>query len=175
MAVMNDGQEPRFPAAEYEGSILDVARHEQAIGEDLGHALARVMNAGNPKVEALHFASQRVQDRARASGGMSKAQAEEGMFDLAKREARQGESVAVTFSRLLAEDPRMAKLYDEGERADRAEERELVEKREDKVWPLIVESARHRRREGESIEKAVARLLTEDPVVRNAYAYAQGL
>ncbi|MEO0629886.1 MAG: Arm DNA-binding domain-containing protein [Planctomycetota bacterium] len=41
--------------------------------------------------------------------------------------------------------------------------------------PLLMDLAKSKRREGETIEARAARLLSEDPIVRDAYAATQGL
>ena len=104
-------------------------------------------------------------------------QAEEAMMELAKAEARPGEGVASAFARLCESDERIQKLYDLGQAADFAEEQAIVEKADpgDRFTPLLMDLAKSKRREGETIEACAARLLSEDPIVRDAYAATQGL
>ncbi len=112
-----------------------------------------------------------------ASPTVTRDQAESAMLDLAKREARDREGTAAAFTRLCESDERMQKLYALGQAADVAEEREALSKAapDDRFYPLLLDLARMRKRTGETIEAACARLLTEDPVVRDAYAAAQGM
>lgn len=120
-----------------------------------------------------------IQDAERVAKGAephyTRKQYESAIFDLVEAEAQPGEGIANAYARLVEGDPRIAKLYDAGDQADAVEQRDVLAKREDKVWPMIVEVAKGRRREGETIEQATARLLEEDPTVRDAYAYSQGL
>lgn len=104
-------------------------------------------------------------------------QAESAMLDLAVREARPGESAAVSFARLCEADARMQKLYDLGVAADLAEEQAVLTKADpgDRFTPLLMQMAKYNRREGETLEACAARLVVEDPIVRDAYAATQGL
>lgn len=46
---------------------------------------------------------------------------------------------------------------------------------DDRFYPLLMDLASMRKRAGETIEAACARLLEEDSTVRDAYAATQGL
>ena len=107
----------------------------------------------------------------------TREQAEAAMLDLAKAEALPGEGTAAAFARLCETDERIQKLYDLGQAADIAEERAIVEKADpsDRFTPLLMDLAKMRRREGETLEACASRLLHEDPVVADAYAASQGL
>lgn len=104
-------------------------------------------------------------------------QAETAMLDLAKREARAGETTAAAFARLCAGDARMDALYALGQAADIAEIETATKAapQDDRFYPLLLDLAQMRKRAGETIEAACSRLLAEDPVVRDAYAASQGL
>jgi len=104
-------------------------------------------------------------------------QAEEAMMELAKAEALPGEGVASAFARLCESDERFQNLYDLGQAADLAEEQAIVEKADpgDRFTPLLMSLAKSNRRDGETLEACAARLLVEDPIVRDAYAATQGL
>ncbi len=104
--------------------------------------------------------------------------AEAAMLDLAKREARPGESVAVSFARLCEEDARMQKLYDLGHAADVAEEHAIVSKGvsgDPRFDRMLLDCARMRKRAGETVEQAASRLLHEDATIMAAWASTQGM
>ena len=103
----------------------------------------------------------------------TREQAEAAMLDLAKAEAQPGEGTASAFARLCESDERIQKLYDLGQAADIAEEQAIVAKA-DRFTPLLMDLAKMRRREGETLEACASRLLHEDPVVADAYAATQG-
>ncbi|MEZ6016525.1 MAG: hypothetical protein R3F49_15515 [Planctomycetota bacterium] len=200
VGVHVDGQEPRYKADEYEAALLAIARTEQKPSENVADAMARVAGNGNPDVTALLFAADRVRARDAASVGkcddslsniLSEAErvskgapptvtrdaAEAAMLDLAKREARPGESVAVSFARLCETDSRMAKLYDLGHAADVAEERVALAKGasgDERFDRLLFDIARLRKRAGETVEQCASRLLHEDATIRDAYAAVHG-
>lgn len=104
-------------------------------------------------------------------------QAETAMLDLAKREARAGETPAAAFARLCAGDARMDALYALGQAADIAEIESATKSapKDDRFYPLLLDMAQMRKRAGETIEQAVSRLMSEDDVVKAAYAASQGL
>lgn len=119
-------------------------------------------------------------ERVAKSGGTpryTREQAEAAMLDLAKAEAVPGEGTAAAFARLCESDDRIQKLYDLGQAADIAEEQAVLTKADpsDRFTPLLMDMAKMRRREGETLEACAARLLHEDPVVADAYAASQGL
>lgn len=99
---------------------------------------------------------------------------EDAMTDLAKYEADGVGSTAQAYARLLDEgDERMLSLYKAAEAA-----REQVPQDRDRrelAAELIEDTARLRKRPGESLAKSVARLLEESPEARDAYAYYTGL
>jgi len=106
---------------------------------------------------------------------VTRDQAESAMIDLAKAEARPGESPCVAFSRLCEEDARMQKLYALSEAADMlaGEEAEQLAKRatrNERVWELMVKGAHSNRREGETVEQALDRMLRTDKTYQDAYA-----
>lgn len=108
----------------------------------------------------------------------SKRQYEDAMLDLAKREARSGESTAASFARLCTEgDARINALYKAS--VDSAPEplpppaNKVAPRRHgsrEHVWELIQSHARLAKRADESVEQATTRLLKTNPVVRDAYA-----
>ncbi len=119
-------------------------------------------------------------ERVAKSGGTpryTREQAETAMLDLAKAEARPGEGTAAAFARLCETDERIQKLYDLGQAADIAEEQAALTKADpsDRFTPLLMSLAKSNRRDGETLETCAARLLVEDPIVRDAYAATQGL
>ncbi len=119
-------------------------------------------------------------ERVSKSGGTpryTRDQAEAAMLELAKAEARPGEGVAGAFARLCESDSRFQALYDLGQAADIAEEQVVLTKADpgDRFTPLLMQMAKYNRREGETLEACAARLVVEDPVVRDAYAATQGL
>jgi hypothetical protein len=116
---------------------------------------------------------------------------EEAMLDLARAEAWPGENVNQAFARLCSNgDKRMDALYaaacvvrpasDEGAVASEgsAPKAASVAKRmadRDRIWQLMLKTARHERRQGESVQKALDRLLETDEVIRDAYSlYCEG-
>lgn len=203
LAVRDESAEPQFNADLYEQAILHEARLENSATETFAQVLARVASNGNDHVDALVFAAQRVRDREAAMGKsntmnndnlsnilseaervskgapptVTRDQAEAAMLDLAKAEARPGESVAVSFARLCETDSRMAKLYDLGHAADVAEESVALEKGvsgDPRFDRLLMDLARMRKRGGETVEQAASRLLHEDATIRDAYAAVHG-
>jgi hypothetical protein len=201
ITVRDDGQEPKFEAHQYECVLLDVARAEQDPSEDFPTALARSVKTSD-HADALVFAADRA--RAREAFGKSapveksapsaigldaERVAKSGsaprytrddyhgeMVEISKREARSGETPAVAFARLIDEG-RFDDLYAAGERAESVEVEAAMTKAapEDRFFPMLLDLAQMRKRAGESIEAACARLMSEDPVVRDAYAATQGL
>ncbi len=114
---------------------------------------------------------------------------EEAMLDLAKAESSPGESVNQAFSRLCSNgDKRMDALYAAscvaapGSTAAAIEAPpatgKSVAKRmadRDRLWHIMLKTARHERREGETVQKALDRLLETDQVMRDAYdLYCEG-
>jgi len=105
----------------------------------------------------------------------TRQQYEEEMLDLAKREASVGESTACAFARLCDErNPQIEALFKAAEqaevrRSDR-EERELITKHREEMWPLLVKAARSHARVGETVEQALDRLLCTDPLFKRVYA-----
>jgi len=202
LAVHTEGKEPEHSPEVYEAAILAVARLDQHPSENIAQAVARVARDGDPEVTALMFAADRVRDREAASLGKSapddnlsailaeanrvskgapttvtREQAESAMLDLAKREARPGESVAVSFARLCEDDTRMQKLYDLGHAADVAESSAALAKGvsgDARFDRLLMDLARMRKRAGETVEQCASRLLHEDATVRDAYAAVHG-
>lgn len=201
ITVRDDGQEPLFEVHQYECALLDVARAEQSPTEDFPTALARSVKTSDA-ADALIFAADRA--RARSDFGKSapvekvmksssialdaelvrkgstprytRDDYHNEMVALSKNLARSGETPAVAFSRLCGEGV-FDDLYAAGERADIAEIETATKAapKDDRFYPLLLDMAQMRKRAGETIEAACARLLTEDPVVRDAYAASQGL
>jgi hypothetical protein len=103
--------------------------------------------------------------------------AESAMIELAKREARSGESPCAAFARLCEGDSRMDALYSLGQAADVAEVETVAKAAppDDRFYPMLLDMASMRKRSGETLDAACARLLAEDPIVRDAYAASQGL
>jgi len=117
-------------------------------------------------------------ERVAKSGGMpsfTRQQYESEMMALAKREAGAGESTACAFARLCDErNPQIEALFKaaeqaEARRSDR-EERELITKHREEMWPLLVKAARSHARVGETVEQALDRLLCTDPLFKRVYA-----
>lgn len=106
----------------------------------------------------------------------TRAQYESEMLSTAKRFAQPGEGTASAFAR-LAGDGEFDELYAAAEIADDHERAEVMKGVEpsDRFMPLLLDLAQMRKRDGETIEAACARLLLEDPVVADAYASTQGL
>lgn len=104
-------------------------------------------------------------------------QAESAMLDLAKSEARAGETPVVAFARLCEGDARMDALYGLAQAADIAEVEAATKAapQDDRFYPMLLDMAQMRKRAGETIEQAVSRLMSEDDVVKAAYAASQGL
>ena len=99
------------------------------------------------------------------------------MLELAKAEARGSESTACAFARMCEEDRRMDALYKAACAAvDREEDRQvqaLLAKRasrNDRIYELMVKSARSARRPSETVEQALSRMLATDKVFQDAYA-----
>ena len=108
---------------------------------------------------------------------VTREQAEAAMLDLAKREARPGESIALSFARLCEDDARMQKLYDLGQAADVAESSAALSKGvsgDPRFDRLLMDHARLRKRAGESVEQAASRLLHEDEDIRSLYGVVYG-
>jgi hypothetical protein len=201
LTVRDDGQEPKYEAHEYECVLLDVARAEQLPYEDFPTALARSVKTSD-HAAALVFAADRA--RARESFGKSAPVAKSApsaigldaervakagsaprytrddyhgeMLEMSRREARSGETSAAAFTRLIDEG-RFDDLYAAGERAETVEVEAAMTKAapEDRFYPMLLDLAQMRKRAGETIEAACARLLVEDPVVAAAYQSTQGL
>lgn len=97
------------------------------------------------------------------------------MLDLAASEVRGHETPTVAFARLCASgDPRMEALHKAAVVADvpAVEPSERFARHggvKGLLTHLMSEAARSRKREGESEEQALDRLLREDEVVRDAY------
>lgn len=202
LTVHTEGQEPPAgrTAEEYEAAILAVAPLDQYPSENIAEAVARVARNGDPEVTALIFAASRLRDREAASLGKSATApspiAEDAervrksgssprytrddyhsaMQEIAKAEARPGEGVAGAFARLVGEG-RFDDLYQAAELAEFAEVEAAIEKSapEDRFYPMLMDMALMRKRQGETIEQAAARLLHEDATVRDAYAAVNGL
>ena len=196
VGVHVDGQEPRYKADEYEAALLAIARTEQKPSENVADAMARVARNGNPDVTALLFAADRVRARDAASVGKRSPVAEDAervrksgsspryskddyhgaMQEIAKAQARPGEDVARAFARLVG-DGVFDDLYQAAELAEVAEVEAAMAKAapEDRFYPMLMDMALMRKRHGETIEQAAARLLHEDATVRDAYAAMNGL
>jgi hypothetical protein len=102
-------------------------------------------------------------------------QAEAAMLDLAKSEARAGEGVCDAYARLCKSDARMDALYGLALAADMAQDAQAEElakraTRNERVWELMVKGAVHHCRPGETVEKALDRLLQTDKTYQEAYA-----
>lgn len=102
-------------------------------------------------------------------------QAEAAMLDLAQREAREGEGVCDAYARLCKSDARMDALYGLALAADMAQVAEVEQlakraTRNEQVWELMVKGARHNRRDGETVEQALDRMLRTDKTYQDAYA-----
>jgi hypothetical protein len=102
-------------------------------------------------------------------------QAETAMLELARTEAHEGEGVCNAFARLCGSDERMQKLYGLAEAADvtQNEQAEQLAKRatrNERVWELMVKGAHSNRREGETVEQALDRMLRTDKTYQDAYA-----
>jgi len=197
IACRDDGQEPNYTADEYEQTMLAVARLEQSAAENVAQSLARVAQNGNDQVDALLFTADRARARASvgksapspssaigldaervskgAAPGFTRAQYEDEMMRLSKAAARPGESPAVSFAR-LAGDGHFDALYAAGELADEHERANAMSKAapDDRFHRLLVDMAQMRKRSGETLDGACARLLAEDPIVRAAYDSTQG-
>jgi len=107
-----------------------------------------------------------------ASPSYTAADYEQAMTDLARYEADGVGSTAKAYARLLDEgDDRMEALYKAADAARVAAP--SVPKRE-QAWDLLKSYASTARREDETLEAAVARLLEEDPACRDAYAFYAG-
>ncbi len=106
----------------------------------------------------------------------SRREYEDAMLEIAEREARPGEGTAAAFARLCKEDARVRTLYQAAYQADvvQAERRpasvaKAIGRRGD-LWELMLKVARAEKRDDETVEKALDRLLRTEPVVRDAYA-----
>ncbi|NUP95929.1 MAG: hypothetical protein HUU28_07175 [Planctomycetaceae bacterium] len=102
-------------------------------------------------------------------------QAETAMLDLAQRAAREGEGVCNAYARLCVEDERMQKLYGLAEADDMAQDAQAEQlakraTRNERVWELMVKGAHNNRREGETVEQALDRMLQTDKTYQDAYA-----
>lgn len=105
---------------------------------------------------------------------------EDGMLELAKSEARLGESPAEALSRLCAEsDRRMELLYNAARRAEVEEARQKAEKppepkpesfeKWEELYSQMESYARSRKEDGESLEAAFERLLERDSRMQELY------
>ena len=105
-----------------------------------------------------------------AAPAFDSATYEDAMCDLAKSEARSGESVGAALSRLLTDhDPRLAALGKAAYHAElAAESADLLRKRAT-FDELLATMASLSKREDETIEAATARLLRENEVVKQAF------
>lgn len=132
-------------------------------------------SAAPPNLDAILADAERVTKG--APPRYTRDQAEAAMLDLAESEARAGEGVCDAYARLCKSDARMDALYGLAEAADIAEVQAATKAapQDDRFYPMLLDLAQMRKRAGETIEAACARLLTEDPVVRDAYAASQGL
>lgn len=202
MTVRDDGQEPKHPHECYDQTLLYVARQNQSPGESFPSALTRVV-ATDQDCDALIFAADRARaaasftksapvqsvmksssialdaERVAKSGSTPRYTRDDyhnEMVELSKSLARPNETPAVAFSRLVDEG-HFDSLYEAGERADIVEIEAATKAapQDDRFYPLLLDLARMRKRAGETIEAACARLMSEDPVVRDAYAASQGL
>jgi len=193
--VRDNGQCPKFEHHIYDHALISVARAEQSPTENFPNALTRSVKTSDA-ADALIFAADRARARAEfapveksSSIALDAELVRKGstprytrddyhneMVALSKSLARQGETPAVAFSRLCGEGV-FDDLYAAGERADIAEIETATKAapKDDRFYPLLLDLAQMRKRAGETIEAACARLLTEDPVVRDAYAASQGL
>ena len=133
------------------------------------------MNDNNSNLNAILADAERVSKG--APPRYTRDQAESAMLDLAQREARAGETTVAAFSRLCGTDARMDALYALGQAADIAEVETATKAapQDDRFYPLLLDMARMRKREGETLEKCMDRLLTTDRTVMDAYAASQGL
>jgi hypothetical protein len=164
----DEGQEPNYTADEYDQALLALARYEQKPTENIAQAMARIAQNGSDRTNALLFTADRARARANSTIVKRASDAEAEMLAVAKREARPGETVAMSYGRLCETDQRMAKLYAE---TQTTEERDT----DPRFDSMLIDLATMRKRDGETLEQAVARLLDSDPIVRDAYAAAQGL
>ncbi len=112
-----------------------------------------------------------------ATPSYTRDQIESAMLDLAKSEAREGETPVAAFARLCQGDARMDALYGLAEAADIAEVQAATKAapQDDRFYPMLLDLAQLRKRAGETIEQAASRLLTTDRTVMDAYAASQGL
>jgi len=201
-SVRDDGQEPKSPAEDYDRALLFVARREASATESFPAALARVVQtdddaaclifaADRRRAADAHVGKSAPQPEAAPSPVAQDAQRvaksgtaprytrdryEDEMLSLSKQLALPGEDTVSAFAR-LAGDGRFDDLYAAGERADAAEAEAAMAKAapDDRFYPLLMDLASMRKRAGETIEAACARLLEEDSTVRDAYAATQGL
>lgn len=181
LTVRDDGKEPKYKADEYESALLHVAR--SVITSDEANALIVAADRARARDELGKAAPSSAigldAERVAKSGSTPRYTRDDyhnEMVEISKREARSGESPAVAFSRLVNEG-RFDDLYSAGERADIVEIEAATKSapQDDRFYPLLLDMAQMRKRAGETIEAACARLLNEDPVVRDAYAASQGL
>jgi hypothetical protein len=106
----------------------------------------------------------------------SRREYEQAMLEIAESEARPGEGTAAAFARLCKEDARVRALYQAAYQAEvaaaqarPAQVAKSAGRRED-LWALMLKVARTEKRDDETVEKALDRLLRTEPVVRDAYA-----
>lgn len=193
LAVRDDGQEPKHTAGDYDLALLFVARREQGVAEDMPTALARVV-ATDDDADALIFTADRVRAaeaalgksavtedaervaKSNAAPRFTRDQYHDEMLRISKAAARSGEGVAGAFSRLCGEGA-FDELYAAGEQAEAAEVEAVLAKAapDDRFYPILMDLASMRKRQGETIEAACSRLLHEDATVRDAYAATQGM
>ncbi|MCK6445977.1 MAG: hypothetical protein L6Q99_06250 [Planctomycetes bacterium] len=181
LTVRDDGIEPKYKADEYESALLHVAR--SVITSDEANALIVAADRARARDELGKAAPSSAigldAERVAKSGSAPRYTRDDyhgEMLEISKREARSGETPAAAFTRLIDEG-RFDDLYAAGERAEVVEVEAAMTKAapEDRFYPMLLDLAQMRKRAGETIEAACARLLNEDPVVRDAYAATQGL
>jgi len=161
--------------SDYADALIFAADRARARAS-FGKSAPRVERVASPSgLDAILADAERVSKG--APPRFTRDQAETAMLDLAKREASAGETPSAAFARLCEGDVRMRALYALGEAADIAEVQAATKAapQDDRFYPMLLDLASMRKRAGETIETACARLLTEDPVVRDAYAASQGL
>lgn len=118
------------------------------------------------------------------------SQYEDQMLSIAKREARKGESPAVAFARLCEDrDPRIESLFVASRRADHDARREAVLKRRkdeapeqqqrpmtvrEKVMADMLSRAQREKRDDETEEQAMSRLIDSDRKMQDLYKQYMG-
>lgn len=131
------------------------------------------MNDNNSNLNAILADAERVSKG--APPRYTRDQAETAMLELARQEARAGETTVAAFARLCGSDARMDALYGLSVAADMAEDAQTEElakraTRNERVWELMVKGAHSNRREGETVEQALDRMLRTDKTYQDAYA-----